>query len=208
MENSTKEERNKREEEWIAQHWDNQKSCYNLTKYSCQSMYEDKWKRLAANEKIRQKLLGRVMPEAVKRKISESNKGKHYGPLAFETRKKLSMALKGKKPWNLGRKATPEEIEKCKKAHFVHCASNPEWIRKQSESHRGHKHSNKTKERLRQAAIKKPIIATNQKTGENIRFPSAKSASLALDIKNSNIYQVLKGLRKQIKGWVFHYINV
>lgn len=30
MENSTKEERNKREEEWIAQHWDKQDLCYNF----------------------------------------------------------------------------------------------------------------------------------------------------------------------------------
>jgi group I intron endonuclease len=30
MEGSTKEERNKREEEWIAQHWDKQELCYNF----------------------------------------------------------------------------------------------------------------------------------------------------------------------------------
>lgn len=207
MENSTKEERNKREEEWIAKHWDKQNLCYNLTKYSCQPHYEDKWKRLAVNEKIRQKLLGRAMPEEVKRKISESNKGKHFGSLTPETRKKLSLSLKGKKPWNLGRKATSEEIERARTAHFMHCASNPKWVQKQAESHRGHKHSNETKDRMRNSARKIAITGVNQKTGEHVCFSSIKSASLALDIRNSNIHQVLKGLRKQVKGWVFQYIK-
>lgn len=51
--------------------------------------------------------LGKLMSEETKKKISESNKGKHSRIVSIETRRKLSIALKG-------RKMSPETILKRK----------------------------------------------------------------------------------------------
>lgn len=52
---------------------------------------------------------------------------------------------------------------------------------------------------------KKPIIATNIKTGETIKFDSILSAKNAL--KTCHINEVLDGKRKQAKGYTFKLLE-
>jgi 5-methylcytosine-specific restriction endonuclease McrA len=58
------------------------------------------------------------------------------------------------------------------------------------------------------AEMRKPIIAINLATKEEIQFDSSISAAKALNLQESNISRVLKGKqnRKQHKGWTFRYI--
>lgn len=118
MENSTKEERNTREEELLTQWFDGGKQCYNLTdravsREGCPSkdpeetfrkLREINRKRMedpAAREKMRLLHLGKPKsPEAIE-KMREAKCGKVF---TDEHKAKLSAA-------KLGRKQTPEHIE-------------------------------------------------------------------------------------------------
>lgn len=51
----------------------------------------------------------------------------------------------------------------------------------------------------------KPIEATNIETGETVRFPTISEAEKAIGSRHINL--VLKGKRKQCKGYTFKYIK-
>lgn len=106
MEGSTKEERNLKEEEWIAKFWDKQALCYNFKQKadskerSCFSKTpEETRKKISeatkaslatpeAKKKMRAARLGKPGP----------TKGMVLGPCSEETRQKISKANKGQTP--------------------------------------------------------------------------------------------------------------
>lgn len=57
--------------------------------------------------------------------------------------------------------------------------------------------------------LRKPILAINILTNEEIRFESSEDAAKALELQISNISRVLNGKqnRKQHKGWTFVYLT-
>ena len=112
MENSTKEQRNQREEEWIAEHWDKQdlcynfkqktarkeRSCYSLTPEETRQKISEGTKKGLANPEIREKLrLARVGKPS-------PTKGMKFGPCSDEKRLKISQANKGQIPVIKGKK--------------------------------------------------------------------------------------------------------
>lgn len=54
---------------------------------------------------------------------------------------------------------------------------------------------------------RKPVRATNIKTGRTIRFKSQTDASRRLKIQQSNIWKVLNGQRARAEGWFFEYVR-
>ena len=55
--------------------------------------------------------------------------------------------------------------------------------------------------------MRKPIIATNIKTGEICEFIGQTEASRILGIQQSNIWKVLNGRRTHAGGWYFEYLD-
>ena len=55
--------------------------------------------------------------------------------------------------------------------------------------------------------LRKPIIAVNLKTGEEIKFEGQNEASRILGIQQANIWKVLNGRRVSTCGWYFKYLK-
>ena len=141
-------------------------------------------------QKLREKNLGKKHTEESKRKCSESNKGKHKECLFEpEIRKKALEASvearKGKPAWNKGRQCTEEEKKAISERHKLYCASNPEWVKRQAEAHKGKKQSEETKIK-RSKSLSKPIKAIHVETGLETTFESIDSAILALQISETS----------------------
>lgn len=54
-------------------------------------------------------------------------------------------------------------------------------------------------------SVRKPIIATNIKTGEVIHFRGQQEAARILDLQQANVWKVLNGKRAHTEGWFFEY---
>lgn len=67
----------------------------------------------------------------------------------------------------------------------------------------------KTIKRLKEYndARKKPVIATNLKTGEKFLFSSQREAAREINGNQGNIQKVLNGIYKQHKGYSFNYFD-
>ena len=52
---------------------------------------------------------------------------------------------------------------------------------------------------------RKPVIATNLKTGEQIRFRGMNEAARETGAKSANVCKVLHGQRKSAAGWYYEY---
>lgn len=63
-------------------------------------------------QKIRSKLSGMKLSEETKKKISESNKGKHKESPSDEARQKMSESHKGLTVWNKGKHYNEEQMQK------------------------------------------------------------------------------------------------
>jgi hypothetical protein len=129
MEGSTKEERNKREEEWIEKFYDKQQNCYNL-KQKVESASRSYWSSnpTETSKKISAKTKGRKTwnkglkySDEYKQKLRIS----HLGKISSETTKlKISAALKnGKAPW-FGKKLSEEHKLKLSESHKSQDNSN------------------------------------------------------------------------------------
>lgn len=55
--------------------------------------------------------------------------------------------------------------------------------------------------------LRKPVLATNIKTGEKIYFKGQQEASRILDIQQANIWKVLNGQRPSTCGYYFEYVK-
>lgn len=54
--------------------------------------------------------------------------------------------------------------------------------------------------------IRIPVLATNIKTGEVIRFRGQTEAARKLELQQANIWKVLNGYRAHTCGWFFEYL--
>lgn len=109
-------------------------------------------------EIIRQKIAdaskGRVMSKEMRDKMSKSRKGKCFTVMTEEIKKKISEAKKGFNCWT--RFKNPEETKKKLSIAFKGRKLSPEWIKKMSKSLKGRKVWNKgltkqTDERIRKS---------------------------------------------------------
>lgn len=122
MENSTKEERNQKEEEWIQQFYDQQNNCYNF-KQKVESNERSCWssnpsetsKKISIATKGRKTWnKGLKLSEEHRLKLSEAHIGK---TCSQETKLKMSESHKREKaPW-FGKKLSEKHREKLSKAH-------------------------------------------------------------------------------------------
>ena len=55
--------------------------------------------------------------------------------------------------------------------------------------------------------LRKPVLATNIKTGEKIYFKGQQEASRILGIQQANIWKVLNGQRPSTCGYYFEYVK-
>lgn len=161
-------------------------------------------------QKLREKSLGKKHTEESKHKCSESNKGKHrehlFDPEIRQRAIKASIeARKGKPTWNKGRKCTEEEKREMSERHKMYCASNPDWIQKQSDSHKGKKQSEETKKK-RSKSLSKPVKAIHVETGIEAMFGSIGAAIIALQISETSIYRNLDGKADSVKGYKFEML--
>ena len=53
---------------------------------------------------------------------------------------------------------------------------------------------------------RRPVLATNLKTGEQISFRSINDAARELGVQSANIAKVLNGKRSHTCGWFFEYL--
>jgi len=213
MESSTKEERNKREEWWIAQYYDNQSRCYNFREKteakerSCfsltpketrQKISEATKKALAAPEvkaKMRTSRIGKPSPVA----------GMKLGPRSEETKEKLRRANKGQVPVLKGK--TLAELIGAERAGK---ASEQRRIRQL-----GTKHSEETKQKISRNNHmhgKSGIKHHNAKVYEGFRL-QAPDGTIYTKIECLKTFcdmhgltpallgKVLKGERTHHKGW-------
>jgi group I intron endonuclease len=104
---------------------------------------EETRQKMSQDRKGRAFSLGRVLSEATKKKIGDSNKGKIKSE---ETRKKLQLAMAGEKNPFYGKKHSPETVE------FL----RQKGIKEGGHFKKGHKHLESSKEKIRQARLGKP----------------------------------------------------
>lgn len=71
----------------------------------------------------------------------------------------------------------------------------------------GHFHAVTPEEReIGLAKTRKPVLATNIKTGEQIAFRSINDAARTLGVQSANVNKVLTGKRAHTCGWFFEYL--
>lgn len=71
----------------------------------------------------------------------------------------------------------------------------------------GHWHAITPEEReIGLAKMRRPVLATNIKTGEQIPFRSINESARALGVQSANIGKVLTGKRAHTCGWFFEYL--
>lgn len=176
MENSTKEERNIREEKAILAFFDGQDKCYNL-KTKVSSNERACWSSTPAETSARlsKSLKGRKtwnkglkLSDEYREKLSIAHRGKTISP---ETRLKMSEAHKGTKASWFGKKLSEE-----------HC-------RKLSESHQGQVSANKKEFRL---------IGPD---GIEYHNKGITGFCIAHKLNRNRICLVISGKRADYKGW-------
>ncbi len=189
LEGSTKEERNKREEWWIAQtliNW----QCYNFELKPSKSE-QSIWSR---------------SPEQTRQRRSQAHKGKHYStgtefskgedhpgfgkPLSEEIKQKLSLANKGK---HNPTEATRELIRQANLG-----SNNPNF---------GKRKSDITKARMSQAhSARKKVVIQQTLHGEVVHVhASIMEASRATNINHSSIIACCRGRLRSAGGFRWMY---
>lgn len=73
----------------------------------------------------------------------------------------------------------------------------------------GHWHAITSEEReIGLAKTRRPVLATNIKTGEQIEFRSINDAARTLGVQAANAGKVLSGKRTHTCGWFFEYLPI
>ena len=208
----TKEELNEKEKYWIDYYRKKGTLLYNITSggdggnTNGGKKLPKEWK-----EKIGKANTGRKLTEETKRKISDSHKGKtpwNKGiPISEEQKQKISKANMGKT--HIGKKKTPEEIQKMSETMKKYYKEHPEFREKLSDAHKGQKswckgltkETNKSIEE-RTKKISKKIICKETNTIYN----SLHEASKDIGITAGAICMALKGTTKTAKKMHWEYI--
>jgi hypothetical protein len=98
---------------------------------------------------------------------------------------------------------------------FRHLANTPEAKAKRLKHHLGVKRPDSMRQKLSKTRTGMkigqvpskyvPVIATNVKTGEEIKFDGQVLAAEQLNLTTPNINSVLKGRQRTTAGWTFKY---
>ena len=217
MQSSSKEERNKREEEWIKQHWDKQDLCYNFHKKteakdrSCYSNTPEETSKIISNnmkavwrdETKNQKRLNTIHSEEYKTSQSQKMKKKWLEPSYSERQKILATEA--------NRKTSSERMKK-------KWASDPEYrekmvkINKELGTKRQRFWDNLSEDQKtviinkRRTATKKALAKHHGKIqapdGSVYEVFNAREFSLRHGLSPSLLCEVFHGNRKQHKGWM------
>ena len=146
-----------------------------------------------------------------RKKKSEAMKNHYKDP---EERKKQSEAMKNHY------KDNPEARKKASESRKKYLRDNPERLQKQREQLRKHAKAYNASEagkRAREkanAALRKPIIATNLQTGETTEYASAQDAVRKLSalhkrkFNHSNISACARKKQKKHKGYTFKFATL
>jgi len=133
-----------------------------------------------------------------RKKMSESQKKRTSYAKGFkhseEARKKMSETRKGRTGWNKGLKHTEDTIKKMSESHKGNTAML------------GHKHTKETKKKMSESSTNKKSVIQYDLEGNFIcRYNSMGEAAKKLNIHQSNITNVCKGINKKTGGFVFKY---
>lgn len=214
MEGSTKEERNKREEEWIAQHWDKQDFCYNfrqkvgVKERECWSRNPEETKRAISKALKGRKVWNEGVPcfKSTRNLLKTIHKGKHYSPdtefqsgaghpgfgkpIAEAVKLKLSEANKGKH--NLT-EVTRELIRQANLGSKNHNFGKPKSLEIKSKMAKAHQYRAKVVEQLTKEGA---VIALHC---------SVAQAARETMVERSSIIACCKGRIKSCGGFLWRY---
>lgn len=191
----SKEERLKREENYLKQHFDDGEECYNLCTRAISK--EGHWPK---------------NPKETKRKQSEAAKRRMLTPEGREQIEK-ALLIGQQTGFRKGLKHTEETKEKMSatrigKRHTAETRQKMSKIRKgKPGAWIGKKHTEETKRKISANAKKRTILASNTETKEEQIFFSIKEAHQCLNISKVSISRVLSGTYRQVKKYTFKYIT-
>lgn len=173
-------------------------------------------------EKIRNTLMGHIVSDATKEKISKATIGKSHKPMSDETKRKIGKANLGKtvsdetkeklRKANLGRKHTQETINKLSgiNNHNFGKPRTTETKKKISESILGQTRSLQTRKNISAALINKNIKSVQQYSidGEFIReWESIKLAAFTLKSNPHHISNCCNHKRKTTGGYRWAFVK-
>lgn len=118
---------------------------YNIAKGGQGGGYE---KPLSTRIKLSKAAKGRKLSEETKKKISESNKGKHKRPHSEEARKRMSLAKKGKPSPKRGCNLSDETKRKISEAQKGRPGISRPWTPEMREKLEGRKRSAEARKRM------------------------------------------------------------
>lgn len=202
--NSTKSERNAREDHWLEIHWDKQQNCYNFHKKS-ESLPRSCFSK---NPEETRKFISQRSKEAWADPESRTRRMKTHTSPEFREKqrvKRLEIAANRETdPSRLGTIAAWQNEEK-----------SEVWRAKIKSARAKQVFTPETREKLKQIAIKRgcrppqsvkrSVIGTNILTGETTRFESAKQVQDVLGIKRNRITDVARGRKKSAGGYRWEY---
>lgn len=142
------------------------------------------------------------MTEKHKKKISKANLGKPVDP---ETRKKLSLANRGKEPWNKGKTGVYSEETIAKKRQFKGNSLTPEHKERLRLSNLGNDHMKgkvmplESKEKISLSKQSKEILTFVK--GDDIFTGTRSDFQSHTGIPRQYIYRLISGGRKSLNGW-------
>lgn len=134
----------------------------------------------------------------------------NFPPMTEETKRKISRAMKGKKPWITGRHHSEAARKKISKSNTANNAMRG----KSGEKHHffGKKHTPITKEKMRLAKLgsynnhsSKAVVQLDENEQEVQTFVSAREAERQVGICAKNIAACLKGKRPRAGGYKWQY---
>jgi len=136
----------------------------------------------SVKEKIRNAHIGKthLCSEETKQKISNANKGR---VMSAESRENMSKGQTGKKYSEETKKKRSEQL----KREWANGVRKPNGI---------------------PSPNRKPITATNIKTGETFNFEYITQASEILNVKRTDISSCLSGRQQSAHGYIFYEVRV
>lgn len=208
--NSTKQERNLREEYWIAQHYDHGKQCYNLTKKAFSRKGSPSKAPTTTKQRLSFALKGRVVSKEAREKLSYFAKERWKNPeykekmIAVRLRcaEQHSKRMSGTLNPMFGR-PMPENHKRKLTALATGRVMSAETKQKCAAASRGRIKSVTTRAKLSKSNAKFPV---QQFTKDNVfvaEYYCAAEASRKTNISKSNIALCIKALRPTAGGFIW-----